>query len=109
MIQVEVEALCSDRVDSTLKHHSREELMNFKWSSIYGELQQHAPILLEVLLAATTTRYPRPNREAVISMCAAMICKLRRPQMSTAQKTLSLILYAGYASKQVCTLNYDIA
>ena len=106
MIQAEVEALCSDRVDSTLKHHSRDELMNFKWSSIYGELQQHTPILLEILLAATTTRSPRPNREAVISMCASMICKLRRPQMSTAQKTLSLILYAGHASKQVCMHNF---
>ena len=101
MIKSEIEALCSDRVDSTLKHHSRDELMSFEWGSIYTELQQHAPILLEVLLAATSTRSPRPNREALISMCAAMMCKLRRPQMCTAQKTLSLILYAGHASKKV--------
>ena len=59
VIQVEVEALCSDRVDSILKHHSRDGLINFKWSSIYSELQQHTPILLEVLLAS-----PHPNCEA---------------------------------------------
>lgn len=101
MVKSEMEALCSDKVDSTLRHHSRDELMTFEWSSIYSELQQHAPILLEVLLAATSTRCPRPNREALISMCASMICKLRRPHMCTAQKTLSLILYAGHASKKV--------
>ena len=103
MVQSEVQALCSDRVDSTLKHHSRDELITFQWSNIYDELRQHTPILLEILLAATATRCPRPNREALISMsqCAAMICKLRRPQMSVAQKTLSLILYSGHASKQV--------
>ena len=100
-VQLEIEALCSDRVDSTLKHHSREELLTFKWSNIYNELERHTPILLQVLLAATMTRCPRTNREAVISMCAAMVCKLRRPQLSAAQKTLSLILYAGHASKQV--------
>ena len=100
-VQLEMEALCSDRVDSTLKHHSREDLLTFKWSDIYDELQAHTPILLQILLAATMTRCPRTNREAVISMCAVMICKLRRPQLSAAQKTLSLILYAGHASKQV--------
>ena len=30
MIQSEVQELCSDRVDSTLKRCSREQLMNFK-------------------------------------------------------------------------------
>ena len=65
-------------------------------------MQQHAPTFLEILLAATAIRCPRPNRDAVISMCSAMVCKLHRPQMSAAQKTLSLILYAGHASKKVC-------
>ena len=64
LIQAEVEELCSDRVDSTLKYCSRELLMTFKWSSIHDELQRHTPILLEVLLAATTTPRTRPNREA---------------------------------------------
>lgn len=102
MVQSEVQALCSDQVDSTLNHSSRDDLISLKWSDIYDEMQKHTPILLEILLAATTTRCPRPNRELLISMCGAMICKLRRPQMCTAQKILSLILYAGHASKQVC-------
>lgn len=102
MVRAEMEVMCSDKVDSTLKHHSREELLSFSWEKIYNEMQQHAPTFLEILLAATATRCPRPNQEAVISMCSAMICKLRRPQMSAAQKTLSLILYAGHASKKVC-------
>lgn len=101
IVHSEMEALCSDRVDSTLKHHSREELLSFSWGKIYDEMRQHAPTLLEILLAATATRCARPNREAVISLCSAVICKLRRPQMSAAQKTLSILLYAGHASKKV--------
>ena len=107
MVQSEMAALCSDVVDSTLKHHSRDELLNFKWSNILDELQQHAPVFLEILLAATTTRCPRPNRDALIRMCTAMICKLHRPQLSAAQKTLSLILYAGHASKEARTPHHS--
>ena len=43
MVKSEVEALCSDAVDSTLKHHSRDELMTFECCNIYSEMQQHAP------------------------------------------------------------------
>ncbi len=40
---------------------------------MYDELKQHTLILLEIPLAATTTRCTRPNCEAVTSMCASMI------------------------------------
>lgn len=66
MVQSEVLALYSNLVDSTLNHSTRDE---FKWNEIYDEMQQHTPILLEILLAATTTQCPRPNQEALISMC----------------------------------------
>ena len=105
MVQSEVATLCSDRCNSILRRHSKEQLLKFKWENVNLEMGEHAPILLSLLHAATRTRRKRPNQEAVIAMCAAMMCKLRRPEMSTAQKTLSLILYAGHASKQV---NYNI-
>lgn len=103
MVQSEVATLCTDRCNSVLRSHSKEELVKFKWRSVNMEMRDYAPTLLNLLHAATRTRRDRPNRDAVIAMCTAMICKLRRPEMSTAQKTLSLILYAGHASKQVST------
>ena len=101
MVQSEIATLCSDGCNSVLRRHSKEQLLKFKWEDVSLEMQQHAPILLSLLYAATHTRRNRPNQEAVIAMCTAMLCKLRRPDMSAAHKTLSLILYAGHASKQV--------
>ena len=101
IVQSEVATLCSDRSNSVLRHHSKEQLLKFKWEDVNLEMREHAPILLSLLHAATHTRRSRPNQEAVIAMCTAMICKLRRGEMSAAHKTLSLILYAGHASKQV--------
>ena len=103
ILQSEVAALCTDRCNSVLRRHSKEELLNFKWQSVNQEMHDYSPTLLSLLHAATRTRRKRPNRDAVIAMCTAMICKLRRPEMSTVQKTLSLLLYAGHASKQVNT------
>ena len=101
ILQSEVAALCSDRCNSVLRRHSKEQLLKFKWEDVNLEMRVHAPILLSLLHAATRTQRSRPNQEAVITMCAAMMCKLRRRDMSTIHKTLSLILYAGHASKQV--------
>ena len=101
MVQSEIATLCSDGCNSVLRRHSEEQLLKIKWEDVSFEMQQHASILLSLLHAATHTRHNRPNQEAVIAICTAVLCKLRRPDMSAAHKTLSLILYAGHASKQV--------
>ena len=101
IVQSEVATLCSDKSNSVLRRHSKEQLLKFKWKDVNIEMREHAPILLSLLHAATRTQRSRPNQEAVIAMCSAMMCKLRRGEMSAAHKTLSLILYAGHASKQV--------
>ena len=92
--------ICSTKFKSTLLQHSKHDMTNFSWSSIIAEMKDHAPILLEILLAATHTKQRRSNQELVIAMCT-MLCKLRRAEMSTAQKVISMILYAGHSSKQV--------
>ena len=101
ILQSEIATLCSDRCNSVLRRHSKEQLLKFKWEDVNLEMHEYAPVLLSLLHAATRTRRSRPNQDAVIAMCTAMMCKLRRRDMSTVHKTLSLILYAGHASKQV--------
>ena len=102
-VQAEVATLCSDKCNSVLRQHAKEQLLKFKLENFNQEMRAHAPTLLTLLQAATHTRHQRPNQQAVIATCAAMMCKLRRKEMNMVQKTLSLILYAGHASKQVIT------
>ena len=75
--------------------------MGFKWPLVMDEMNQHAPVLLQILNCCTSTRRLRANRNSVIATCTAMLCKLRSSKMSLIHKVLSLVLYAGHASKKV--------
>ena len=87
---------------SFLCSQSKDDLKEFKWDRIHAELSQKAPVLLNILLHATKTRIPRPNTHIVVGTCVAILLKHRNPKMSLLQKIISLLLYAGHASKQVC-------
>ena len=104
LLQSEVATLCSNRCNSALRCPSNEQILSFEWVRVLEEMQEHAPTLLSLLRSATQTRRERPNQDAVIAMCTAMMCKLRNSEVNAAQKTLSLILFGGHASKQVCVL-----
>ena len=101
LLQSEVATLCSNRCNSALRCPSNEQILSFEWVRVLQEMQEHAPTLLSLLRLATQTRRERPNQDAVIAMCTAMMCKLRNSEVNAAQKTLSLILFGGHASKQV--------
>ena len=101
LLQSEVATLCSNRCNSALRCPSNKQILSFEWVRVLQEMQEHAPTLLSLLRSATQTRRERPNKDAVIAMCTAMMCKLRNSEVNAAQKTLSLILFGGHASKQV--------
>ena len=107
-VRTEFTQLQSLAVNSVMRQQSKESLVDFKWSSIIEEIKLHAPTLYEFLKACTVTRTPRPNRESIIGMCAAILCKFRSPEMSAAQKTVSLILYSGHSSKKVSNCCVEI-
>ena len=52
-------------------------MQNFHWNMVYDELKLKSPVFLGVLIAATQTRTPRPNRVAVICVCASILLKYR--------------------------------
>ena len=101
MIQRELIKVCSNKFCSTLLKNSKQDLLDFSFNDVIEEMEASAPILWKLLLTATRTKRDRPNQDVVIAMCTSMLCKLRRADMSTAQKMVSLILYAGHSSKQV--------
>lgn len=103
MIQAEIAKLCTEKFAlGLLEARNKDDLVSFDWRKLTSVLEKHLPLLYHILLSATKTKTNRPNRDAVIGMCVAMICKLRRPKMSVVQKILSLVLYAGHSAKQVC-------
>ena len=71
VVQSEVATLCTDKCNSVLRCHSKEELVKFKWQSVNQEMRVYSPTLLSLLHAATRTQRDRPNRDAVITMCSA--------------------------------------
>ena len=98
-VRKEVRSMASE---SFLSSQSKDDLKNFQWDRLHTELSLKAPLLLNILFDVTKTRVPRPNSHIVIGICVAILLKHRNPKMSLLQKIISLVLYAGHASKQVC-------
>lgn len=97
-VRKEVRSMASE---SFLSSQSKDDLKEFQWDRLHAELSLKAPVLLSILLDATKTRVPRPNSHIVIGTCAAILLKHRNAKLSLLQKIISLVLYAGHASKQV--------
>ena len=87
--------------NSLLKSRSSESLPGFKWHQLEAELSTHAPTLKSLLNACFSTKVARQNETYLVSFCAAMMFKQRRPSMNLLHKILSVILYSGHCSKQV--------
>lgn len=87
---------------SILQSQNIKNIKNFSWDLILEEMKVYAPMLLQLLTGLTTTKSLRLNQKATIGTCAAILMKHRNAKMSLVQKIISMILYAGHASKQVC-------
>ena len=97
----ELKSMCSERVNSILSSQCSSHLHQFTWDKLPKELSLNAPVFLSTLISLTQTWQPRMNRDAIIGMCSAILLKFRLSKMSTVQKLISLILYAGHSGKQV--------
>ncbi len=102
LIHKEIRSIASTKFESALLYKSKDSIYEFEWERVCLEIATHAPVLLKVLTAATKTRTQRPNQSAVIGTCFAVILKHRNPNLNLLQRVISLILYSGHCSKQVC-------
>ena len=73
LVQKELLHICSTKFKSALLQHSKHDMTNFSWNSVIAEMKDHAPILLEILLAATHTKQRRSNQELVLQ-CVLLCC-----------------------------------
>ena len=105
IIREEVRVLCSDDSNSILKSTDSKSLRTFCCDSVISEMEKYTPTLLQILKQCTQplkvrrSRSQRKNlrstspkkQHAVIAMCAAILCRNRRPSMCLLQKIISLI------------------
>ena len=101
-VRKEIRLMSSDSAHSFLRSQLKEDLKEFQWSRLHAELSSKAPILRSILTAATKTRVTRPNAHIVVGTCVAILLKHCNPKMSLLQGIISLVLYVGHTSKQVC-------
>ncbi len=101
ILRSELAAMCADMTASVLRSQSVEDMKGFTWDRLLNEQEVNAPVLLNILQSCTRTRKLRPNRKAIVGVCASIFLKHRFSKMSLLQRILSLVLYGGHSGKQV--------
>ena len=90
-LRKEIAALCPNVANFT----------EWRWEDVLDLMKQKAPTLLNLLQMCTKTKKHRHNQNAIVGVLVLTLCKHRRPSASILQRLVSLILYAGHASKIV--------
>ena len=102
IIQREVHQICSTKYGaSCLRNLSQAAVSSFSWKSVVDELRKRTPVLYATLKAALTRPRMRVDVSA-LGITAAVLLKCRNKFLSQAQAVISVLLYAGHCSKQVC-------
>lgn len=106
----EMRSSCSIKNSSLLRNTTRNDMQAFKWVNVVKELKSTAPVTVSLLnecckkmgrdrsrLSAFTL-----NSSMIIGLICAVLLRARNQNMNLIQKMISLVLYRGHASKQVC-------
>jgi hypothetical protein len=103
----EAKAICSSSGETcSLRSKQVESILSLNWMALHAELSSKAPLLMSVLEAVTPTKR-KPQKKLAHCMCVSVLLFARTKNMSLIQRLVSVLLYAGHASKQVYTrLNY---
>lgn len=105
-IKKEIKTVCSETHDSILKMKTKPALEQFTWKTVWLELQQNAPTLIDLLLGLLPAS--KSNLDSVrpaLCMCASILLKLTNGKVNLVQTVISLVLKAGHATKQVRQLH----
>ena len=84
--------------DSFFRFSHVAALQSFSWKPLLKELSEKAPNLYAFLKAALSSQ----KKKSLIGMTASVLLKGKNMQMAQIPTIISVILYAGHASKQVC-------
>lgn len=103
----EIKKICSDSHDSILRMKLKPALEHFTWERVWTELQNHAPLLMSLLLQLLPpSKREGKNVRAALCICISIILKLHCQKVNLVQAIISLLLKAGHATKQVHILHF---
>lgn len=103
-VQREIHNVCLRKHrDSLLRQTNYFAMKRFSWKRIIHELNSHAPILVSFVKSALAKCGRKVPRYAV-GVCASVLLKNRNRNLALIQAMISVVMYAGHCSKQVCEL-----
>lgn len=104
-VQREVHNLCLRRCgDSGFRLSEPSSVTKFSWVHIVDELKALAPVLYSFIRASLAKR-GRIVPKSAVGICASVLLKHRNRQLAFVQAVISIVMYAGHCSKQVCCSN----
>ena len=102
LVKREVHLICSRKHgDSVLRLSDMNAVKKFSWGTILRELRLESPTLYSFLRAVLFKHKHRVHHRSV-GMCASLLLKSRNKHLGLVQGVISLLMYAGHSSKQVC-------
>ena len=108
VVRHECESMCRlTPSPSELRSSTIHSLKEIQWESVLDDLKCRAPVLLSILSAAASRRVGgaiRTPPPSILGMAASILMKARSKNMCKLQAMVGALLYAGHASKRVCTL-----
>ena len=113
ILKKEAHQLCTTKHGSSiLRKTASKDLTLFTWKKIVHELKLCAPVLYKFLKAVIVRKQKGAQKKFLkkqkyrstssVGIAASIMLKCRNKFLSQAQSVLSVLLYAGHCSKQVC-------
>ena len=98
------ETRCIRRKDSLSLFTARRKwaLMHFTWSELFEDIKAYAPTLCE-LLCSLVPLNKRVRAIPAICTMVSILLKLQSQKACLLQSVISLLLYSGGVTSQVCT------
>lgn len=103
VIRREIRTICSRKSgDSVLRLSNIAAITKFSWGAIIRELKLHTPTLYSVIRSALKKKKSYKVKRYAVGVNASVLLKTRNKNIALFQAVLSIIMYSGHCSKQVC-------
>ena len=99
LLRDEMQGISSDKSNSIILDNN-EGVRQFRWSSLFHELNQKMPVMVKVLWSLVVGSDDN-HRTVLVCFIISILLKNRFPKMALAQRAISILLYGNGCSKQV--------
>ena len=108
VIAKELNIMCRRSSTCVLGERSKDIVATFSWDKLIKCFKKNAPTTSIILEACIKQGYRwkkrLPNTDLLIGIVVAIILRIRSQKLNLIQRIVSVVLYAGHASKRVSGL-----